>query len=49
MTSLLIYDLNDFTPTGTLCYYKEKAESEDAYYTSEGTLQPLQIHPTSHT
>ena len=28
MTSLLIYDLNDFTPSGTLCYYKEKVESE---------------------
>ena len=30
MTSLLIYDFNDFTPSGTLCYYKEKAESEVA-------------------
>ena len=30
MTSLLIYDLNDFTPSGTLCYYKEKVESQVA-------------------
>ena len=30
MTSLLIYDLHDFTPSGTLCYYKEKPESEVA-------------------
>ena len=30
MTSLLIYDLNDFTPSSTLCYYKEKVESEEA-------------------
>ena len=27
MTSMLIYDLNDFTPSGTLCFYKEKVES----------------------
>ena len=31
ITSLMIYDLNDFTPSGTLCYYKEKAESEAAH------------------
>ena len=30
MTSLLIYDLNDFTPLGALCYYKDKAESQVA-------------------
>ena len=29
MTDLLIYDLNDFTPTGTLCNYKETAEAEE--------------------
>ena len=30
MNFLLIYDLNDIMPTGTLCFYKEKRESEDA-------------------
>ena len=30
LNSLLIYDLNDFTPTGTLCFYEEKVESEVA-------------------
>ena len=29
MSDLLIYDLNDFTPTGTLCHYKETAEAEE--------------------
>ena len=29
VTDLLIYDLNDFVPSGTLCHYKEKAESEE--------------------
>ena len=28
MSDLLIYDLNDFTPGGTLCRYKETAEAE---------------------
>ena len=28
ITSLLIYDLNDFTPSSTLCYCKERVESE---------------------
>ena len=28
ITSILIYDLNHFKPSGTLCYYKEKVESE---------------------
>ena len=47
ITSLLIYDLNDFTPSGTLCNYKEKADSEVAlvYYSPEGTLQPLDYSP----
>ena len=53
MTDLLIYYLNDFTPTGTLCNYKETAEAEEtknyAQYTSERAFQPLQIHPTSHS
>ena len=29
MSDLLIYDLNDFTPGGTLCRYKETAETEE--------------------
>ena len=29
MSDLLIYDLNDFTPGGTLCHYKETAEAEE--------------------
>ena len=29
MSDLLIYDLNDFTPTGTHCHYKETAEAEE--------------------
>ena len=29
MTDLLIYDMNDFTPSGTLCHYKETAEAEE--------------------
>ena len=29
MTDLLIYDLNDFTPSGTLCHYKEPAEVKE--------------------
>ena len=28
MSDLLIYDFNDFTPTGTLCHYKETTEAE---------------------
>ena len=29
MSDILIYDLNDFTPEGTLCCYKETAEAEE--------------------
>ena len=29
MSDLLIYNLNYFTPGGTLCHYKEIAEAED--------------------
>ena len=29
MSDLLIYDLNDFTPGGTLCRYKQTAEAEE--------------------
>ena len=43
MTSLLIYDLNDFTPSGTLCYYKEKVESEVAIVMPTTPLKELYI------
>ena len=29
MSDLSIYDLNDFTPGGTLCCYKETEEAEE--------------------
>ena len=29
MSDLLIYDLNDFTPTGIFCHYKETAEAQE--------------------
>ena len=29
MSDLLFYDLNDFTPGGTLCRYKGTAEAEE--------------------
>ena len=29
MSDLLICDLNNFTPTGTLCPFKETAEAEE--------------------
>ena len=41
MTSLLIYDLNDFPPSGTLCYYKEKVESEVAIMMPTTPLKEL--------
>ena len=41
MTSLLIYDLNAFTPSGTLCYYKEKVESEEAIMMPTTPLKEL--------
>ena len=40
-TSLSINDLNDFTPTGTLCYYKEKVESEEAIIMPTPPLKDL--------
>ena len=30
ISDLLIYDLNDFTPTGTLWHYKQSAEAEES-------------------
>ena len=41
ITSLLIYDLNDFTPSGTLCYYKEKVDSEVALMVPTTPLKEL--------
>ena len=41
MTSLLIYGLNDLTPTGTLCFYKEKLESEEAIMMPTTPLKEL--------
>ena len=41
MTSLLIYDLNDFTPSGILCYDKEKGESEEAIIMPSTYLKEL--------
>ena len=28
LDSLLTYNVDDFTPSGNLCYYKDKADSE---------------------
>ena len=41
MTDLLIYDLNDFTPTGTLCNYKETAEAEETKIMPSTPLKKL--------
>ena len=41
MTSLLIYDLNDFTPSRTPCCYKEKVESEEAIMMPTTPLKKL--------
>ena len=41
MTDLLIYDLNDFTPTGTLCNYKETAEGEETQIMPNTPLKEL--------
>ena len=41
MTDLLIYDLNDFTPTGTLCNYKQTAEAEETKIMPNTPLQEL--------
>ena len=37
----MIYDLNDSTPSGTLCYYKEKADSEVALMMPSTPLKEL--------
>ena len=39
--SLLTYDLNDFTPSHILCYYKEEADSEVALMIPNTPLKEL--------
>ena len=41
MTDLLIYDLNDFTPSGTLCHYKETAEAKETIMMPNTPLKEL--------
>ena len=41
MTDLLIYDLNDFTPSGSLCNYKETAEAEETKIMPNTPLKEL--------
>ena len=38
---LSIYDLNDFTPSGTLSYYKAKVESEETIMMLTTSLKEL--------
>ena len=40
-SDLLIYDLNDFTSTGTLAYYKETAEAEETKIMPNTPLKEL--------
>ena len=41
MSDFLIYDLNDFTPGGTLCRYKETAEAEETKVMPNTPLKEL--------
>ena len=41
MTDLLIYDLNDFTPSGPLRHYKESAEAKETIMMPNTPLQEL--------
>ena len=41
VSDILIYDLNDFTPTGTLCHYKETAEAEETKFMPNSPLKEL--------
>ena len=41
MSDLLIYDLNDFTPTHCLCHYKETAEAEETKIMPNTLLKEL--------
>ena len=40
-TSMLTYTAHKFTPTGSLCYYKEKLDSESPTMTPTKLLQEL--------
>ena len=41
MSDLLIYDINDFTPTGTLSHHKETAEAEETKIMPNTPLKEL--------
>ena len=41
MSDIFIYDLNDFTPGGTLCHYKETAEAEETILMPNPPLKEL--------
>ena len=41
MSDILIYDLNDFTPGGTLCHYKDTAEAEETKLMPNTPLKEL--------
>ena len=41
MSDLLIYDLKDFTPGGTLCHYQETAEAEETKLMPNTPLKEL--------
>ena len=41
MSDLLIYDLNDFTPTGILCHYKETDQAEETRVMPNTPLKEL--------
>ena len=44
MSDILIYDLNDFTPGGTLWRYKETAEAEETKLMPNTPLKELYNH-----
>ena len=47
--TMLAYTADKFTPTGSLCHYKDKAHPEknhDANCTLAGTLQPQEVYYT---
>ena len=41
MSDLLIYDLNDLTPSGNLCHYKETAEAKETKIMPNTPLKEL--------
>ena len=50
--TMLAYTADKFTPTGTLCHYKDKADPEKLIMMPArppaGTLQPQDVHYTCH-